>query len=305
MTNILINSADMSQVEYTKPSSKKRKGQENSSDGITIAVSLDALFIIEDYNREQQTIPKPGPALPFVKALNHIMAKQSPNAEQLVNIKIMVPVAEELNNQLERIIRHYGLLMRYNDGELFNILQDNNTKLYLSIDSTEVTHVINQNIAAAALFTPSSEMALSESELRVAFDGDGVIFSDEAETVMKTKGLDAFLEHETKKAQNPLPKGPLKCFLEVLVELQKKKYPIRTFLVTSRDALNGGRRVLNTLKGWDLKINEMYFLEGSPKGSILQAIKPHIFFDDQMKHVLNAKEAGVVAAHVPYGISQN
>lgn len=88
------------------------------------------------------------------------------------------------------------------------------------------------------------------------------------------------------------------------MELQKKNYPIRTFLVTSRDALIGGRRALNTLTSWGLHINEMYFLDGSPKGSILQAIKPHVFFDDQIKHVINAKEAGVVAAHVPYGISQ-
>ncbi|XP_053470167.1 cytosolic 5'-nucleotidase 1A-like [Ictalurus furcatus] len=205
---------------------------------------------------------------------------------------------------LMKCVLYLGLLMRYKDEELLNILNDNNTKLYLSIDSTEVTHAINQNIAAAALFMPSSEMALSESELRVAFDGDGVIFSDEAETVTKTKGLDAFLKHETEKAQIPLPEGPLKCFLEVLVELQKKNYPIRTFLVTARGALTEGHRALNTLTSWGLHINEMYFLEGSPKGSILQAIKPHVFFDDQMKHVLNAKKAGVVAAHVPYGISQ-
>lgn len=98
--------------------------------------------------------------------------------------------------------------------------------------------------------------------------------------------------------------GPLKGFLEVLVQLQSMKWPIRTFLVTSRDALDSGIRALNTLRGWNLNIDEMYFLSGSKKGPILQAIKPHVFFDDQMRHVKSAPEAGIVGAHVPYGIAQ-
>lgn len=100
--------------------------------------------------------------------------------------------------------------------------------------------------------------------------------------------------------------GPLKCFLEVLVKLQEnlENCPIRTFLVTSRGALFSGCRALNTLRSWGLNINEMFFLDGSEKGSILQAIKPHLFFDDQMKHIKSAVTAGVIAAHVPYGIAQ-
>ncbi|XP_026767265.1 cytosolic 5'-nucleotidase 1A-like [Pangasianodon hypophthalmus] len=293
----------MSKAKRTATSSKEFKGADSSNE-ITIAVSLRALFNLENYKYPQHAMPIPGVAFPFVKALKNTLAKQNPSDKLLVNIVITVPEAERVNEQLENIIQYFGRLMRYNDTNLLNLLIENKTKLYLSINSAEVANAINQGIAAATLFTPEARMELSESELRVAFDGDGVIFSDEAEKVMKTKGLKAFLQHEELRAETPLPEGPLKCFLEVLVQLQKNRCPIRTFLVTSREALIAGRRALNTLRGWDLNINEMIFLEGSPKGSILQAIKPHVFFDDQMKHVLNAKEAGVVAAHVPYGISQ-
>ena len=105
--------------------------------------------------------------------------------------------------------------------------------------------------------------------------------------------------------------GPLKGFLKALGKLQRKFYdnnerrncPIRTYLVTSRDA-SSGARVLNTLRSWELDIDEALFLAGAPKGPLLQQIKPHIFFDDQMIHIKGAKEMGTISAHVPYGIGQ-
>lgn len=109
-----------------------------------------------------------------------------------------------------------------------------------------------------------------------------------------------------------LSQGPLKCFLEALGKLQKKFYaknerlncPIRTFLVTARSAASSGARVLKTLRSWGLEIDEALFLAGAPKGPLLQKIRPHIFFDDQMFHIDGAKEMGTIAAHVPYGIGQ-
>lgn len=106
--------------------------------------------------------------------------------------------------------------------------------------------------------------------------------------------------------------GPLKCFLEALGKLQRKFYaknermncPIRTFLVTARSAASSGARVLKTLRSWGLEIDEALFLAGAPKGPLLQKIKPHIFFDDQMFHIEGAKELGTISAHVPYGIGQ-
>lgn len=116
----------------------------------------------------------------------------------------------------------------------------------------------------------------------------------------------------TQKMYRLIPQGPLKCFLEALGKLQRKFYsrnermncPIRTFLVTARSAASSGARVLKTLRSWGLEIDEALFLAGAPKGPLLEKIKPHIFFDDQMFHVEGAMETGTIAAHVPYGIGQ-
>lgn len=106
--------------------------------------------------------------------------------------------------------------------------------------------------------------------------------------------------------------GPLKGFLESLGKLQKKFYakdqrldcPIRTYLVTARSAASSGTRALKTLRSWGLETDEALFLAGAPKGPMLEKIRPHIFFDDQMFHVEGAAELGTVAAHVPYGVAQ-
>ncbi|XP_039183733.1 cytosolic 5'-nucleotidase 1A [Crotalus tigris] len=120
----------------------------------------------------------------------------------------------------------------------------------------------------------------------------------------------AFYENCSSKKK---PKsGPLKGFLEVLGKLQKKFYakglrlecPIRTYLVTARSAASSGARALKTLRSWGLETDEALFLAGAPKGPLLEKIRPHIFFDDQMFHVEGAKEMGTVAAHVPYGVAQ-
>lgn len=110
----------------------------------------------------------------------------------------------------------------------------------------------------------------------------------------------------------PLWQGPLKGFLEALGKLQKKFYakgqrldcPIRTYLVTARSAASSGIRALKTLRAWGLEIDEALFLAGAPKGPMLEKIRPHIYFDDQMFHVEGAAEMGTIAAHVPYGIAQ-
>ncbi|MEQ2160385.1 Cytosolic 5'-nucleotidase 1A, partial [Goodea atripinnis] len=172
--------------------------------------------------------------------------------------------------------------------------------------------LLSQGIAAATMFMPEKESDLSSTQLRVAFDGDAVLFSDESEIIVKQHGLDTFFEHEKEFENKPLAQGPLKCFLEALGKLQRKFYaknermncPIRTFLVTARSAASSGARVLKTLRSWGLEIDEALFLAGAPKGPLLEKIRPHIFFDDQMFHIEGAKELGTISAHVPYGIGQ-
>ncbi|XP_061753350.1 5'-nucleotidase, cytosolic IAa isoform X4 [Nerophis ophidion] len=261
---------------------------------VTIAVSTRVLFRtereqkvyeqhgVEEYLRyqiEHENEPfAPGPAFPFVKALEAVNTR----------LRELYPQSEELFDIV---------LVTYNHAHV----------------GIRLINTINyHSIAAATMFMPDKQTEVSESQLRVAFDGDAVLFSDESERIFKAHGLDKFFEHERENEDTLLDHGPLKGFLEALGKLQKKFYakgqrldcPIRTFLVTARSAASSGIRALKTLRAWGLEIDEALFLAGAPKGPMLEKIRPHIYFDDQMFHVEGATEMGTVAAHVPYGIAQ-
>ncbi|TWW68766.1 cytosolic 5'-nucleotidase 1A-like [Takifugu flavidus] len=302
---------------------------------VTIAVSSRTLFnmvherkIYEEegvekyvaYQLEHENEPlKPGAAFPFVKALMNVNTRLRefyPESEELFDIVLMTNNHAQVGVRLINSINHYDLTIErfcMTGGKSpIGYLKAYMTNLYLSKDSQKVTEAIEEGIAAATMFMPETENELSDTQLRVAFDGDAVLFSDESEVIVKQHGLDTFFEHEKEFENKPLAQGPLKCFLEALGKLQRKFYiknerincPIRTFLVTSRSAASSGARVLKTLRSWGLEIDEALFLAGAPKGPLLQKIKPHIFFDDQMFHIEGAKELGTISAHVPYGIGQ-
>uniref|UniRef100_A0A3P8SKY2 5'-nucleotidase, cytosolic IB b n=1 Tax=Amphiprion percula TaxID=161767 RepID=A0A3P8SKY2_AMPPE len=262
---------------------------------------------------------KPGPAFPFVKALMNVNSRLRelyPDSEELFDIVLMTNNHAQVGVRLINSINHYDLTIErfcMTGGKSpIGYLEAYMTNLYLSKDSDKVTEAIEAGIAAATVFMPEKESELSDTQLRVAFDGDAVLFSDESEIIVKQHGLDTFFEHEKHFENQPLAQGPLKCFLEALGKLQRKFYsknerlncPIRTFLVTARSAASSGARVLKTLRSWGLEIDEALFLAGAPKGPLLQKIRPHIFFDDQMFHIEGAKDLGTIAAHVPYGIGQ-
>ncbi|KAM4521687.1 cytosolic 5'-nucleotidase 1A-like [Odontesthes bonariensis] len=302
---------------------------------VTIAVSSRTLFNmvaerklyeeegVEKYvafQVEHENEPlKPGAAFPFVKALmnvNNRLRVLYPDSEELFDIVLMTNNHAQVGVRLINSINHYGLpIERFcmtGGKSPIGYLKAYMTNLYLSKDSEKVTEAIEEGIAAATMFLQETDSDLCDTQLRVAFDGDAVLFSDESEIIVKQHGLDTFFEHEKKFENKPLAQGPLKCFLEALGKLQRKFYakndrincPIRTFLVTARSAASSGARVLKTLRSWGLEIDEALFLAGAPKGPLLQKIKPHIFFDDQMFHIEGAKELGTIAAHVPYGIGQ-
>ncbi|XP_072544210.1 cytosolic 5'-nucleotidase 1A [Salminus brasiliensis] len=302
---------------------------------VTIAVSSRTLFnMVEErrvwekegleryvsYQQEHEEQPlKPGAAFPFVKAVmavNTRLRELYPESEELFDIVLMTNNHAQVGVRLINSINHYDLLIErfcMTGGKSpIGYLKAYMTNLYLSKDSDKVQEAIEAGIAAATMFTPDMETELSETQLRVAFDGDAVLFSDESEIIVKQHGLDTFFAHEQQNENKPLAQGPLKCFLEALGKLQKKFYaknerlrcPIRTYLVTARSAASSGARVLKTLRSWGLEIDEALFLAGAPKGPLLQKIRPHIFFDDQMFHIEGAKELGTIAAHVPYGIGQ-
>jgi 5'-nucleotidase len=146
-------------------------------------------------------------------------------------------------------------------------------------------------------------------QLRVAFDLDSVLFSPDSYNVFSSQGFEAFIKHEQANADSPITQGPLKEFASALGEMQQKFWknrdsfptsPIRTYIVTARSACVG-ERAIKTLRSWGLNVDELHFLSGAPKGPVLEAIKPHIFFDDSHINIESAQQFGTPAAHVKFG----
>ncbi|KAK6488565.1 cytosolic 5'-nucleotidase 1A-like [Huso huso] len=320
---------------YDNLGSTKRPRPPKPQNAVTIAVSSRTLFnmvkerqFYEDeglekyvaYQLEHENEPlMPGAAFPFVKAIMTVNARLRelyPDSEELFDIVLMTNNHAQVGVRLINCINHYDLTIErfcMTGGKSpIGYLKAYLTNLYLSNDSEKVQEAIEEGIAAAAMFNVEKEIQLRDDQLRIAFDGDAVLFSDESEQIVKEHGLDTFFEHEKKFENKPLAQGPLKCFLEALGKLQRKFYaknermdcPIRTYLVTARSAASSGARALKTLRSWGLEIDEALFLAGAPKGPLLEKIRPHIFFDDQMFHIEGAQQLGTIAAHVPYGIGQ-
>uniref|UniRef100_A0A8B9JSI0 Cytosolic 5'-nucleotidase 1A-like n=1 Tax=Astyanax mexicanus TaxID=7994 RepID=A0A8B9JSI0_ASTMX len=314
------------------PKKPKSPKPENA---VTIAVSSRVLFRTEKeqkvfeekgveeylkYQVEHENEPfAPGPAFPFVKALESVntrLRELYPESEELFDIVLVTYNHANVGVRLINTINHHNLFIERfcmtGGSSPIGYLKAWHTNLYLSADAEKVQEALSEGIAAATMFMPEKQIEVSETQLRVAFDGDAVLFSDESERIFKAHGLDKFFEHERENENTLLDHGPLKGFLEALGKLQKKFYakghrldcPIRTYLVTARSAASSGIRALKTLRAWGLETDEALFLAGAPKGPMLEKIRPHIYFDDQMFHVEGAVEMGTIAAHVPYGIAQ-
>jgi 5'-nucleotidase len=180
----------------------------------------------------------------------------------------------------------------------YRYLKPLGAKLFLSANADDVREALNAGFPAARVLTES--MLARDNypdEVRIAFDGDAVLFSDEAEQVFQQQGLDAFQEHELTRALQPLRAGPFKPFLAALQQLQHANTSamrIRTALVTARSA-PAHERAIRTLMSWNIRVDEAMFLGGLAKGEFLREFEPDFFFDDQTGHVDHA------ARHVPSG----
>lgn len=178
-----------------------------------------------------------------------------------------------------------------------------NVMLFLSKNEADVGRAINEGVPAGLLYDVPDLVETYHDQLRIAFDGDAVLFSDEAEDIYQKEGVEAFFRHEKANAEKPLPDGPFAPFLRLLAGVQKQLAstqltpPIRTALVTARNS-PAHKRAMLTFRAWDIKINEMFFMGGVSKDQILKAFKPHIFFDDQDVHLKTASRH-VPSARVP------
>ena len=290
---------------------------------LVVGVSSRALFDLTYENRifesdgveaycryqieHENDILKPGPGFPLIRALlnlNHL-----PNHEGCVEVIIMSRNSPDSSLRVFKAIEHYGLditrAVLASGASLAPYLSAFRTDLFLSAYEDDVQSAIDSNIAAGIICTDGLRTYDCDHQIRqirIAFDGDAVLFSDESERIFREHGLEAFEENERRNADNPLQAGPFAKFLMTLSELQKdftqEEAPIRTALVTTRCA-PAHERVIRTLRAWDVRIDEMFFLGGVHKKDVLEAFGAHIFFDDQSVNTVQAAEV-VPAARVPY-----
>jgi len=288
---------------------------------LVIAISSRALFDLAeshavfesegvnaycDYQTSREEEPlAPGIAFNMVKkllALNNRNPKE-PNVEVILLSRNSADTGLRVFNSIKHHDINISRAAFTRGKSTFPYASAFGAHLFLSADVDDVRESLDSGLAAATIL-PSNIRTSTDDVLRIAFDGDAVIFSDEAERVFQEQGLEAFTENETKAAKTPLSGGPFKNFLAMLHHIQAdypaEESPIRTALVTARSA-PAHERVIRTLRDWNIRIDEAIFLGGLDKGPFLKAFDADIFFDDQSKHCDSARQH-VATGHVPSGI---
>jgi len=188
----------------------------------------------------------------------------------------------------------------------YGYLEPLKADLFLSANKKDVRLALEAGFPAATVYAKPDREDSHPTEVRIAFDGDAVLFSDEAERIYQEQGLSAFEEHERARAAEPLPPGPFQPFLKALHHLQKRSpsgssMRIRTALVTARSA-PAHDRAIRTLMSWEIEVDEAMFLGGLEKGPFLRVFEPDFYFDDQLAHVHSAALAGP-SGHVDAGVT--
>jgi len=207
-----------------------------------------------------------------------------------------------------RSAQHYGLPIQrgvFTRGQSpWRYLKPLAAHLFLSANEADVRSALDAGVPAARVVPHSARASdMHPTEVRIAFDGDAVLFSDEAERVYQRDGLVAFQDHERIHSSTPLAPGPFKPLLEAVHRLQREPandMRIRTALVTARSA-PAHERAIRTLMDWHIEVDEAMFLGGLSKGEFLREFEPDFFFDDQTRHVESAS-AHVPAGHVAAGV---
>ncbi|MBQ7183230.1 MAG: 5'-nucleotidase [Clostridia bacterium] len=290
---------------------------------LVIGISSRALFDLEEENHIYETrgleayteyqvaneknILRPGAGFELVKAFLRLNEAQS--GRHLVEVIFVSRNSPDTSLRIFNSIEHYGLgitrAVLSGGAPVAPYLTSFKTDLFLSAYSPDVQEAVDVGVAAGMLLSGGhhTEQGRPVDQIRIAFDGDAVLFGAEAEKIYRHDGIDAFQEHERKYADDPLPKGPFANFLMALSNIQamfpdRDKAPIRTALVTSRMA-PAHERAIKTLRQWHVRVDEAFFLGGVSKKDVLDRFGAHIFFDDQHVHADPASEV-VPSAVVPY-----
>ena len=280
---------------------------------LVVAISSRALFDFEAENRvfeagddraymqlQLQRVEQPAPPGVAFSLVHKLLAF---NAERpRVEVVILSRNDPVSGLRVFRSAQHYGLAVQrgvFTRGEPpWRYLRPLAANLFLSTNEADVRSALQAGVPAARVYPESARASAAHpQEVRIAFDGDAVLFSDEAERVYQAQGLDAFQSHERERAASPLAPGPFKPLLEALTRLQREPggpMRLRTALVTARSA-PAHERAVRTLMDWQIEVDEAMFLGGLAKGTFLREFEPDFFFDDQTGHI------EIAALHVPAG----
>ncbi len=296
-----------------------------------MAITARALFDLEDSHglfeaegvkayadhqrQREDVILEPGIAFPLVRkllALNAMTSADVPSvAAPKVEVILLSRNSADTGLRIFNSIQHHGLDIRratFTSGApVWPYIRPFGAQLFLSANPVSVHAALEAGIAAATIL-PARAALSGRDQLRIAFDGDAVIFSDESERVSREHGIEAFGAHEREHAHEPLSGGPFRGFLSALHDLQVAfpagdSAPIRTALVTARSA-PAHERVIRTLRDWGVRLDEALFLGGRDKGPFLEAFGADIFFDDSPHNIDSARKY-VSAGHVPHGVANS
>lgn len=291
---------------------------------LVVAISSRALFDFEEENQlfeggddraymqlQQQRLEQPAKPGTAFSLVHKLLAFNLPGERPRVEVVVLSRNDPISGMRVFRSAQHYGLPIQrgvFTRGRSpWRYLRPLKAHLFLSANEEDVRSALVAGVAAARVFPQSARASVAyPEELRIAFDGDAVLFSDEAEQVFQRDGLDAFQAHERERKLTPLPAGPFKQVLHELQRLQNHPLGpmrIRTALVTARSA-PAHERAIRTLMDWQVEVDEAMFLGGLAKGEFLREFEPDFFFDDQAGHIESAV-AHVPSGHVTMGVTNH
>ncbi|MEQ1757172.1 MAG: 5'-nucleotidase [Vicinamibacterales bacterium] len=297
---------------------------------VVVAVASTALFDLTEadaifradgvgqyraYQRDHEQVPLGlGSAFPLVRRLLGLN-RRLPGGEAGVEVVLLSRNDPDSGLRILNSIAAHGLPMSralfVSGRSPYRYAQAMNASLFLSTNLGDVREALSCGVPAGRVCPHGVEDDAADSELRIAFDFDGVLADDTSEQLYQSDGLEVFQRNEHDRAHEPLADGPLARFCRELSQLQQAIAhspsagaavpPIRTSIVTSRGA-PAHTRVVTTLRSWGIAVDEAFFLGGLPKSATLAELKPHIFFDDQLQHISGAADC-TPCAHVPFGVA--
>ncbi|RLA69090.1 MAG: 5'-nucleotidase [Epsilonproteobacteria bacterium] len=277
---------------------------------LVIAISSRALFDLEDenaifdkeglesyYKHQLENLDNPLAKGSGFRFIQNLLAINERFDNKLIEVIILSRNNAATGLRIGRSIEHFNLDIErtgWTAGTpVARYLEAFKVDLFLSVHSPDVEEAVNSGVAAATILPHTAITSEESSLVKIAFDGDAVIFGDESEKVYQKGGLEAFIAHERENAKNPLSKGPFFKFLKTISEIQDKfpmeSSPIRTALVTAR-SFSTHERVLGTLEGWGVRVDEAFFQGGVQKYEVIKAFGADIFFDDQDAHLEHASK---------------